>query len=104
MGRLTGFGSQRVGMHRIGVAVNHDPNSTSPVSFRKNVTDPDYDETWGEGIDIWHNPNAKYPLHPMLFPGVSHHRLLPDGQVQSLTPEWHPLASTTIYAIPKGEQ
>jgi len=49
-------------MHRFGFAVDHDPNSTSPVPFRHNVNDPDYDESWVEGIDIWHHPKAKRPL------------------------------------------
>jgi hypothetical protein len=101
MGRLVGFGSSRVHMHRVGLAVNHDPNSSEPNAFRQNVSDSAYQETWEEGIDIWHNPKAKYPLNPRLFPGCAHHRLLKGGQVQSLTPEWHPLSSTTVYAIPR---
>ncbi|MEJ0024931.1 MAG: hypothetical protein WDN01_02790 [Rhizomicrobium sp.] len=101
MGTLAGFGSRRVRIHRVGTAVNHDPQATTPVAFRHDVNAPDYFESWAEGIDIWHNPNAKQPLHPGQFPGAAHHRLRPDGQVKSTTPEWHPLGSTTLHFVPQ---
>ena len=83
----------------MGTAVNHDPNASTPLTFEANVRGDDYSETWSEGIDIWHNPNAKHPLHPDSMPGAAHHWLLPDGNVRSLTPEWHPLGSITLHAL-----
>jgi hypothetical protein len=101
MGVLAGFGSDRVKLFRVGYAVDHDPNASAPVEFRHDVRDPGYSESWSEGIDIWHNPHALHPLDPRSFPGVAHHRLLPDGQVVSVTPRWHPLGSTTLHMLPK---
>ncbi len=99
MGLLAGFGSQRLRLVRIGKAIDHDPNATEPIEFRHLVNHPDYDETWCEGLDIWHNPKAKYPIDPNLLPGAAHHYLLPDGQIQSSVPDWHPLASITFASL-----
>jgi hypothetical protein len=99
MGLFAGFGSPRLRLVRIGTAVDHDPNATEPLHFRRAVNDPDYQETWTEGLDFWHNPKAKQPLTPDLLPGAAHHRLFPDGQVESITPEWHPLGSFTLHSL-----
>lgn len=99
MGKLAGFGSKRVDIVRVGMRVNHDPNAAAPIAFQINVEDPDFSESWSEGIDIWHNPHAKHPLDPDLLPGVAHHFLRDDGSVESWTPEWHPLASYTIHSL-----
>ena len=99
MGLLAGFGSKRLRLVRIGTAVNHDPNATEPIKFRHLVNDPDYDETWCEGLDVWHNPKAKYPIDPHLLPGAAHYHLLPDGQIESLVPDWHPLGSITLLSL-----
>src|SRR5205807_1271455 len=95
MGLLARFGSPRLRLERVGFAVDHDPNATEPKRFRLSVNDPEYAETWSEGLDVWHNPRPKEPLDERTLPWVAHHRLLPDGNVQSLTPDWHPLGSMT---------
>ncbi len=100
MGFLAGFGSPRLRIERVGFVVDHDPNATEPKPFRRLVNDPDYEESWREGLDVWHNPRAKHPLDPPTLPGAAHHRLLADGQIQSMTPEWHPLSSRTLNFLP----
>ncbi|WP_425258145.1 hypothetical protein ACPOLB_21800 [Rubrivivax sp. RP6-9] len=99
MGVLAGFGSKRVRMLRQGTAANPDPNSEVPVAFVHDVNAPDYSETWMEGMDVYHNPNALHPLHPAMLPGAAHHRLGQDGQVESLVPKWQPFGSTTQIII-----
>lgn len=99
MGVLAGFGSERLELVRIGTAVNPDPNATEPLGFEHRVNDSDYEESWSEGIAIWHNPHARHPLDPDLFPGVAHHMLLPDGNVESLTPQWFPFGSVTLHSL-----
>ena len=101
MGLLVGFGSERLELVRVGTAVNPDPHATEPLRFKKRVRDPDYDENWAEGIDIWHNPRALHPLDPEPLRGVAHHRLLPDGSVESFNPQWHPLSSYTTQSVRK---
>lgn len=99
IGVLTGFGSKRVRLTRTGVAINLDPNASEPIKFRHEVNDAGYTETWIEGMDVYHNPWAKHPLNPDMLPGAAHHRLLPDGQVLSTSPDWQPLSSITSISL-----
>jgi hypothetical protein len=101
MGVLAGFGSDRVKLTRHGTAANPDSNSEKPVAFVHYVNAVDYRETWIEGMDVYHNPNALFPLDPQMLPGAAHHRLLPDGQLSSSVPDWHPFGSQTIILVPE---
>jgi len=104
MGILASFGSSRVVLVRQGFAVDHDPNAVEPHAFRHVVNEPGYSETWTEGLDVFHNPRAKHPIEPLMLPGAAHHRLLPDGQMESLTPDWHPLGSFTHILVADNEE
>jgi hypothetical protein len=95
MGVLAGFGSPRVRLVREGFVIDHDPNAEAPRHFRHDVNAPGYSETWVEGLEVYHNPRARYPLAVDMFPGSAHLYLLPNGLVKSLTPDWHPLSSVT---------
>lgn len=95
MGVLAGFGSKRVRLVRDGLVLDHDPNASEPKRFRHLVNDPSYGEKWIEGLDVFHNPRARYPISPHWLPGAAHHRQLDDGQMQSVAPDWQPLSSIT---------
>jgi hypothetical protein len=99
MGVLAGFGSERVRLTRYGEAVVPDPNAVEPESFVRVVNEAGYKETWVEGLDVYHNPHAKFPLDPALMPQATHHRVLEDGNVESLFSGWRPLQSTTVIEI-----
>ncbi|MBE2243354.1 MAG: hypothetical protein IAE86_11405 [Burkholderiaceae bacterium] len=99
MGLLAGFGSHRVRMIRQGVALDLDPNAAEPRKFAKLVHEPDYRETWIEGMDVFHNPGARVPIEPDLLPGAAHHWLQDDGRIDSLAPAWQPLSSQTLITI-----
>lgn len=101
MGVLAGFGSKRVHLVREGTAANLDPNSELPIIFAHDVNSPDYSETWMEGMDVYHNPNAAHPLHPAMLPGAAHHWLREDGQLESRVPEWQPFGSITRIFVGK---
>ncbi len=79
--------------------MDHDPNATEPLRFRHVVNSPDYSETWAEGFDVFHNPNALHPLEEWMLPGATHHWLLPDKQMLSHTPDWQPLGSMTQIVV-----
>lgn len=104
MGYIAGFGSRRVRMLRAGVALDPNPNAAVPQQFSHEVND-DYHETWSEGLDIFHNPRALYPLDPRHFPTAMHHTLEIDGQVSTLrlVDNFHPLASITHILVPHDE-
>lgn len=99
IGMIAGFGSKRVRLVREGLAVDPDPNATNPRRFVHEVNSADYRETWMEGMDVFHNPSARIPLDPGMLPGAAHHRLLSDGQLQTLAPAWHPLGTRTHITI-----
>lgn len=64
-----------------------------------NLSDGRCRETWIEGMDVFHNPDARVPLDPALLPGAAHHWLQDDGRIHSLAPAWQPLSSQTLITI-----
>ncbi len=94
IGRQAGFGSDNIIMHRFGTHHDHDPNASLPKQFAYQVT-TESNETWGEGLSMFHNPNAKHPVPEELFPSIAHH-YYDDGQIISHLPEFHPYSSMTI--------
>lgn len=103
MGVLAGFGSRRVVLVRKGFHVNHDPNASRPHEFAYVVNASEYAETWGQGLDVFHNPRAVHPIDPGMLPGAAHHRPLQSGQMESLAPHFHPLASMTLVIVAKDD-
>jgi hypothetical protein len=102
MARLAKLGSMTVKMWRFGTAYRDDPNAAHPVRFFHDVDDPSYRETWTQGLNVYHNPNALFPLDPGLFEGAMHHRLEGDDVVHSI-PQFHPYSSETIMVVPQPE-
>ena len=98
IGVIARFGSGRVRLVQSGLAVDHDPNVSVPKSFVR-VVDANFTESWVEGMDIYHNPNAKYRLDRAMVKGAAHHQLLSNGQIETVTPEWQPLTSATLATI-----
>lgn len=101
IGQQAGFGSRDVLQVQQGYRVDHDPDASDPISFVRRV-DEDFSESWAEGLDLFHNPQALHPLDDHIFPAAGHHRLEPDGTVTSHCPPWHPLASVTKIVVLKG--
>lgn len=104
MGTLAGFGSPRVLMVRRGYVVDHDPNAVEPRMFQYIINATGYSETWVEGLDVFHNPRARHAVEPWMLPGAGHHRLLPDGRMESHTPDWHPLGSFTHVVVAHSDE
>lgn len=94
MGVQAGFGSDRVHLVHSGIVVDPDPRADQPMSFGHEVTSSTQ-ERWIDGMDVFHNPNAICPLDPRLLPGAAHHRLLPNGLIETTAPENKIITSTT---------
>jgi hypothetical protein len=94
MGRLAGFGLPNQRIFRTGVKHRHDPNAATPDHFFHEVKQGAVTETWAEGLSMFHNPNAKHPIDPNIFPGIAHHWLV-DRQIKSTLPEFHVYNSFT---------
>lgn len=103
MGKQAGFGESNVRMFRVGTYHDHDPNASLPKTFTYEV-DETCEETWGEGLNMFHNPNALHPVPEELFPSIAHHRFENDIVVSHL-PEFHVYSSmTTIMNVVSDEE
>lgn len=96
MGFIAGFGDRDLILTRTGTCYRESAN---PEQFVTEVNSPDYQETWCEGVSIYHNPTAKFPLDPDAIPGAAHHSLR-DGRIMSTMPPFHPLGSMTMIIEP----
>jgi hypothetical protein len=94
IGWLANFGDLSIKMTRIGQALTNDPNAEHATPFRREV-DGSYQETWAEGLSVFHNPRALRPLDPDHFPDLVHH-FFKDGQIVTVyNGDFHPLSSVT---------
>jgi hypothetical protein len=94
MGKLAGFGDPNVRMLRIGHRYETS-ESENATEFRITIDPPDYTETWSEGLYVFHNPRAKYPIPHELFPDASH-TFLVGGQYAITVPDRFPIWSKTL--------
>ena len=101
MGKLAGFGNQDVKMLRVGQRYETSQSPDVTV-FRVKVDPPGYAETWSEGIYVFHNPRAKYPLSPQLFPDASH-TFLTNGQYAISVPDRFPIWSKDNHPFRRAE-
>ena len=94
IGRQAGFYDPAITMIRVGTCYDHDANASLPKKFSY-VVDENCNETWAEGLSMYHNPNATYPVPEELFPSIAHHHFK-DSMIVSRLPEFHPFASLTL--------
>ena len=102
MARQAGYGDPEINVIRTGYCHDHDPEALKPKYFSYEVNESS-SEIWSEGINVYHNPNAKIPLDRDAFPFSGHHTIK-DGDIVSMVPEFHPFSSFTINFIPKGKK
>lgn len=93
MGVKVGFGSEDVVLLQHVTYVDSRPSAQRPLTAVR-VVGEGHPETWIEGTDVYHNPNARVPLDPELLPEAAHH-FLDGGRVRSVLPEFHPISSRT---------
>lgn len=96
MGFLGGFGGRDILMIRSGTCYK---GSLIPEWFVAEVHNARYEETWCEGLSVYHNPSARIPLPPEAFPCAAHHTRR-DGRILSGQPAFHPIGSTTQIIVP----
>jgi hypothetical protein len=93
MGLQAGLGAPNVRSWRYGICSDPDPSATVALEFSYEVgTIP---ERWSDGLVVIHNPIARHPLDPSLFPSAVHHMDV-DGVITSRGPPFHVYASHTI--------
>ena len=94
LGRQAGFEAPGLVMVRVGTHHDHNPNAHLPKPFKYFIDDK-AQETWAEGLSMFHNPSALHPVPEELFPTIAHHQFR-DGQIASLLPEFYPYSSFTM--------
>jgi hypothetical protein len=95
MGVAAGFAAPNCKYFRIGLAYDADPNSVNGKPFKREVNDKDYQEYWSDELQLFHNPNAKYPFDPGSFGGFTQH-WFKDGTQESISIEGATIASQTL--------
>ncbi len=100
MGWLAKLGSSHVKMVRFGTAYRHDRNAAFPETYIQRLDEAGYTETWDEGLNVYHNPNALIPLAGNLFTGATHH-LLDGDRIVSLSPRFHHYSAETMIFVPQ---
>lgn len=101
MGKLAGLGSAEIKMIRQGLLYNPDPKSFTPVPFIVDVDSEHYEESWSDGLIMYHNPKAIHPVEEHYFPDISHmHYEENDGFVGYIQP-YDVLNSITVVLCPK---
>jgi hypothetical protein len=101
MGWQHGFGDPRIHIVRTGLSFNPEPTAIDPTFFQYDLDDPPLVESWGQEIEIIHNPHARHPLPDEFFSDVTQTKLI-EGRVASECPSWHPLSSTTLTTDKRG--
>jgi hypothetical protein len=95
MGVSAGFAPKDCQYFRMGIRSNPDPNAVHGVPFSVQICAEDYEEFWSDELQIFHNPNAKHPLSPDDFFGITQH-FFKDGDHYSIVPDGTILASRTL--------
>jgi hypothetical protein len=102
MGFLAGWQPQGLTLVRQGHFFDRTPGARTSIPFSYDITSDDYaaiwptGEAWCQDLDVFHNPQAEYPINFDLLPGANHW-FERDGEVQCETIwEWSVLASVTL--------
>jgi len=95
MGKLAGFGDPEIKMLRKGKRYDHTAKALDAADFVIEVGEGSCTETWSEGVSIFYNPNAKFPLDQDLFEPVGHH-FIEDGRLVTYLPDFFPISSITL--------
>ncbi|MCY1245258.1 hypothetical protein D9M72_583900 [compost metagenome] len=99
MGIQAGFGIEGHTVLRVGAKVDHNPNASVPIAFGY-IVDENCEESWGEGVNLFHNPNAIHKIDFELFPNIAHHHLK-DEHIHSISPDFHPYFSINQIFYPE---
>lgn len=105
MGYQAGYHRGNITMFRRGTCLSSDPNSATPAQFGYDLDFPLCEETWGQGLVVFNNPNALHPLPPHFFPGAVTH-YFKDGELTVDVPATPllPFASITVVACAEDDE
>lgn len=102
MGVQTGQYVSNLRAVRRGWCYDPDPEVFEPRRFEYSVGDPDWTESWSQGLFMIHNPWALHPIDPPLFPGFSHVHLQSNNLVRFDLAGFVPITSFTDTFVFEG--
>ena len=91
---------RRQGVYALYRRGNPDPNAAVPLKYFRDVTSPQYQETWPEGLNVFDNHNARFPLDETFFPHCMNH-WLKNKQIVHSIPDFHPFTAGTVILSPR---
>lgn len=100
MGVQAGLGSEQSKVTRQGLFYNHEENASKP-NMKIYEVDESCNETWSEGVTIFHNPNAKIVLDKGIFSNTIAQCESIDGVLYSDMPDVFPYSSQNVNLIIK---
>jgi hypothetical protein len=97
MGYQAGYHRGNITVFRRGTCLSSDPDSATPEQFGYDLDFPPCEETWAQGLVVFHNPNAFHPLPPHFFPGaVTHYFADGEPTIDAPASSLLPFASITV--------
>lgn len=100
IGVLAGFAPEKHKYYRIGHLFDPDPDAMVGIPFKVDVSDPAYNEYWGDEVQVFHNPRALRPLPPQALPDAAHIRFS-DGKLLADALPGRVLSSMTLVFSPR---
>jgi len=99
IGKIAGFGNPDVTIIRIGAMHDFETGKVEPFETTTEIGKAD--ESWSDGLRVFHNPNAKRPLSFDFFPDALNIFLDADGQRNFLsTKKLYVVRSCTFINLP----
>jgi hypothetical protein len=98
MGFQAGYHRGNITMIRRGVCYDPTPNAVKPLLFAYDLAAAPVKETWGQGLMVFHNPNALAPMPLDFFPDAGQ-TYIKNGQMLTDLPGFHPYVSQTSLFI-----
>lgn len=104
LGKQAGLGSNNNRLVRNVILFNHEKNADKPIAKRY-IVDENCDETWSEGMTLYHNPNAIHPINPEMFDEKIAHSFFDfeNKDIISLMPEIFPYSNVIENLIIKKD-
>ena len=89
--------------YRVGYRFDPDPAALQGIPFHVDVSDPGYEEYWGDEVQVFHKPRAIRPLPPEAFPDAAHF-FYSDGKLSTIDRGGRVLGSmTAVIQITGGD-
>lgn len=102
MGYQAGYHRGNVEIIRRGTCYDSDPDATQPLLFSYDLSDPPMIESWGNGLTVFHNPRAQFPIPKGYFID-SAEASIEDGKMKTDVPYFHPYMSQTLSVFHRRE-